>query len=133
MFRLLQYIVCIGFILTYTQHANGQSKNCTQFKNGLFKLIDPEAGVSYFKRNGRKQIEWTHTKTDSSVLIVKWIDDCTYTLTPTKETLKKAPAFPSNAMLTVHIIEVRDSSYLQVTTCNFNEMKITNEVICIKR
>lgn len=56
-----------------------------QFKNGSCKIVDKESGVSFIKRYGDRQSELSEGTKDSLTFIVNWIDDCTYTLKPTKE------------------------------------------------
>jgi hypothetical protein len=104
--------------------------DCKRFHNGTFKIVS-EQGTSIVKRKGRKQTETAEGAKDIYTLIVNWIDDCTYTLRPTRKTRKKDPGLPKNAMLTVHIIEVRENSYIQTTTANFADFKLTNEMVKI--
>lgn len=112
---------------------NGQTMDCKKFKEGTFKTL-PQDGVpeTTIVRKGNLQKEKTQGKKGSSELTVKWIDDCTYTLTPTEKTLKKSPALPKNMVLTVTITEVREHSYLQTTTSNFSDFKLTFEIFKIK-
>ncbi|MES2779756.1 MAG: hypothetical protein V4651_07625 [Bacteroidota bacterium] len=109
-----------------------QPSGCTLFKNGVFKLMDKEAGTSYIIRNGDTQMEIAEGKTDTSVLAVNWINDCTYTLTPSKKILDEYPSLPKNAQMKITIIQTTDSSYVQTSTSNFSDMVITNEVIRMK-
>lgn len=118
--------------MALSSYGYGQNLECTKFKNGLFKIVDNETGTSFIKRNGERQSEITEGKKDSTNFIVKWIDDCTYTLTPTEATRKKYQTLPSNAMLTVRIIETKNNSYTQISTSNFSDIKATNEVIKIQ-
>ncbi len=119
-------------IMTLSSYLYGQNLECNRFKNGSFKIIDSETGTSFIERNGARQSEITEGKKDSTTFIVKWIDDCTYTLTPTKETLNKYQSLPDNATLTVRIIETQANSYTQISTSNFSDIKATNEVIKVQ-
>ena len=111
----------------------GQSLNCKKFKNGTFKIpADSVAGETTIIRKGDKQTE-TIDKVDGSFeFIVKWLDDCTYTLTPTEKTFRWYPTLPKNAFLTVNIIEVKENSFLQTSSSNFDKKVQTFEVFKIK-
>lgn len=100
-----------------------QPNDCSRFRNGKFRATIK--GAPYFiERNGDLQREWVLSTTDSrrSTLHVKWISDCTYTLVPTEETLKKAPLIPKYAVLTSEIIKTTDSSYTTKVTANFSTL-----------
>ncbi|MEN9335975.1 MAG: hypothetical protein RLZZ500_962 [Bacteroidota bacterium] len=62
-------------------------KNCNNYHNGKFKLVDASSNVTYIiERKGSLQTESIVGTTDKLDFIVNWIDDCTYSLTPTKKT-----------------------------------------------
>lgn len=123
-----KYALLFSFIF-FSSCSDGQHLDCNRFTNGSFKIIDTTSGTSFIIRTGENQTEITEGNTDSTTLIVKWLNDCTYTLVPTEETRRKNPSLPVNAMLTVEIIETQLNSYIQITTSNFSDMKLTNEVI----
>lgn len=107
-----------------------QPNDCSRFRNGKFKATIK--GAPYFiERNGDLQREWVLGATDSrnSTLHVKWISDCTYTLAPTEETLKKAPHIPKYAVLTSEIIKTTDSSYTTKVTANYSTFVDTTTFI----
>jgi hypothetical protein len=119
-------------ILLYTSQLSAQSNECAKFKNGIFNLIDKKTGTSYIKRYGNRQSEITDGKKDSTTYVVKWLDDCTYTLTPTQETFKVYPFLPLDALLTVTIIKTKKNSYIQTSSANFSDKKVTSEIIKIE-
>lgn len=119
-------------LFLFTACNTGKEVNCEQFKDGTFKIEDTTNGTSYIVRNGSHQTEILSGQTDSSTFVVKWIGDCEYTLTPTAETRLQYHRLPSDAMLTIKINETKDNSYIQTTSANFSETKVTNEVIRIK-
>lgn len=122
-------IVIVLTSLSYTGIA--QTKDCSKFKNGTFKMITEE-GTYILKRSDSLQLE---TKTGSGIVmefIVKWTDSCTYTLFPTENTFKKFPSLPKNGLLTVTITETKEKSYLQTTTSNFADFKLKTEIIKIE-
>jgi len=81
------------------------------------------------KRSGSNQIEHAVNSKDTLSFIVKWIDDCSYTLTPTKGDLIKYPKMPKNTVLTVKMVSKSGNSYTQTTTTNFSNQIITSEMI----
>jgi len=107
--------------------------DCSKFRNGKFKTKArdgfPETTI---ERKDHIQIEKVKGQKGHSEMIVRWIDECTYTLTPTAETLAKQPSIPKNAILTVTIIKVKEKSYIQTTTSNFIDIELTSEIIQIK-
>jgi hypothetical protein len=134
----LTILISLFFSVSYSQTSNlskieAQKINCEIFLNGTFKIpgdsISPE---TILVRNGKYQKETTDKVEGYSEFIVNWIDNCTYTLTPTEITFKRFPGLPKNALLTVQIIEIKDNSYVQISSANFSEMKMTSEVFKIE-
>jgi hypothetical protein len=132
MFLMKSNCIFLFWFMIFGSYSYGQNLECKRFTNGSFKIVDSEMGTSFIRRNGARQSEITEGKKDSTTFIVKWIDDCTYTLTPTKKTRKNYPSLPENATLTVKIIETKDNSYIQTSTSNFSDIKATNEVIKVQ-
>ncbi|MBS1536584.1 MAG: hypothetical protein JST20_02400 [Bacteroidetes bacterium] len=128
-------IILIGIIISYNPYLNAFDKSdktldCSKFKNGTFKILNPALKGYTIKRNGNIQIE--SYKENEQVYKIEWIKDCTYTLTPTEETLKKTPNFPKTGVLTIKIIQVKPNSYIQTTSSNFSSQVQTSEIIKIK-
>ncbi|HLC82881.1 MAG TPA: hypothetical protein VJI69_03555 [Bacteroidia bacterium] len=121
------------FFFTLSTCMFGQAMDCKKFKEGTFKTLpQDDAPETTIVRKGEIQKEKTKGTRGTSELIVKWIDDCTYTLTPTEKTLKKSPGLPKNMVLTVTITDVKEHSYMQTTTCNVFDFKLTFEIFKIK-
>lgn len=122
------------FLVFFTGTVFSQDLNCSEFKNGTFMIVDPEAGNSYITRNGNVQTE----KGDSSGLEllfdVVWLDECTYTL-KVKEVLKNPQniPIPLEMVLTVHIIEVKENSYVQISTSDMFDMELESELFLIEK
>jgi hypothetical protein len=110
-----------------------QPLNCKQFRNGKFKS-EVDGRTYVVERSGSNQKEYFINTKDSltAYLTVKWLDDCTYTLTPSEETLKKTPKIPKNAMLTVSITNTTSNSYTQTSTLNFNNSTTSSLFIKIQ-
>ena len=113
---LFARVLCLCSCIPWSKPAN-----CANFKNGKFKT--KVFGSNYFiERSGNMQKEYSiHGKdTALSTLAVKWLDDCTYTLTPDEETRIRTK-LPKNALITVHIISTTSNSYEQTGTANFSD------------
>lgn len=121
------------FFISVSICALGQTMDCKKFRDGTFKTL-PQEGIpeTTITRKGSKQIEKVEGRKGHSETVVEWIDDCTYTLTPTKETLKNRPGMPENAVFTIKIVEVKENSYVQITSCNFADFKATIEIFKVK-
>jgi hypothetical protein len=125
------YALLLGLIIL-SLYSYGQQPDCKKFRNGIFKMADKEMPTLIIQRKGNKQIEIKEGKKDGPEYTVKWLDDCTYTLKPTKKTLKLYyPSLPNSATLTVRIIEVKANSYIQKSTSNFSDLEMTSEVVKI--
>jgi len=127
--KISLFAVCL-FLFNCSAHA--QSSNCKQFKNGRFK--SKVAGHTYIvERSGSIQKEYFIDMKDSLTvfLTVKWVDDCTYTLTPSEETRIKSKA-PKNALMTVSISSTTANSYIQSSTTNFSDKTYTSEFFKIE-
>lgn len=105
--------------------------NCKRFKNGTFKIYDQLSGTATIQRKGSRQIESIEGK-GTFDFKVKWLNSCTYTLTPTKETYKKMPHLPKNATITVSIIELKENSYIQVSNAPFMPEEFRCEMVKVK-
>jgi len=103
-----------------------QSSDCNQFKNGMFKTT--YKGITdIIKRSGSDQIEYFQGSSDKpDHYIVKWLDDCTYTLTPDSSTLAENKDIPRNIVFTVRITNPIKDSYTQTMTDNLGKFNITS-------
>ena len=135
---LFTVLISLIFSVRYSQTSNldkidTQKINCEKYLNGTFKIhgdsISPETIII---RNGTYQKETTDKVEGYSEFIVNWINNCTYTLSPTEITFKRFPGLPKNALLTVQIIEIKENSYVQISSANFSEMRMTSEVFKIE-
>ena len=123
-------------ILLATSNIFGQDLNCQKFKNGEFKILgDSITDECILIRKGDLQIEYYKEEGVSGALefIVHWVNDCTYTLTPTEKTLQHYGDLPKSAMLTIEILEVKENSYFQKSTINWGDFELTKEVFKVKK
>lgn len=95
--------------------------NCAKFKNGTFKLTDPKSKeVCIITRDGNKQTERMEQSDDTYDFEIAWIDDCTYTVTPTPATAQRNPEVTKSGVMTVKIIKTKKDSYTQKVTIATN-------------
>ncbi len=106
--------------------------SCRQFRDGTFRMpadsIMPETIIT---RKGAKQTEIADKKTPIES-VVKWIDDCTYTLTPTPQTIALIHGLPKGCFLTVKIIDIKGDMLVQESKWNFYREVFTTKVYKIK-
>jgi hypothetical protein len=117
--------------LLITFKINAQSLNCENFKNGTFKIID-QGRTTIVKRSGSSQLEYFNGSRVPTHYTVRWVDDCTYILTPLEDVFKKYKNTPKNAILTNKITRTTKNSYTLISTFNFSTKIFTCEVFKIK-
>jgi len=90
---------------------------CTLIRKG-------DLQIEYYKEEGKK---------GALEFIVHWVNDCTYTLTPTEKTLLHYRYLPKSAMLTIEILEVKENSYVQKSTTSCSKFELIKEVFKVKK
>jgi len=115
-------------LLLLSMNACTTSQDCQKFRNGKFMMIY-KGHTTIITRYGGTQTETLDSA--HSTLNVKWVDDCTYILTPTKETLKRRPEIHKDNFVKVEITKVNPNSYMQTSTNNFSDIVITAEIFKI--
>ncbi len=98
----------------------GQTRGCQSLHEGKFKITTKETGTTIFTRTKNLQIEENSDFGFKMIFNVTWIDDCTYVLRPKKVT-KGDPSLMGKKgnFLTIRIKDVKENSYVGVTTSNF--------------
>jgi hypothetical protein len=127
----MKFSFCILMSLLFSNVCYTQTKDCSKFRTGTFKMITKN-GTFILKRSKNLQVETEIDNKKEMTFIVKWVDSCTYTLFPTKKSFKKFPDWPKDGLITVTIIEIKPKSYIQTTTSNFADFKLTNEITLIE-
>jgi hypothetical protein len=117
------YVIWGSILLSLCITVNAQTTRCNDFHNGKFVLRGEDTElISRIERNDSLQVETV--KLDTNVIrviyIVKWIDNCVYTLTPMPEVFETHPDLPRNTFFTVRIRTKDEESYWQETTSNFS-------------
>jgi hypothetical protein len=126
-------IVFVVFIFAFTA-SNAQTLNCKKFRNGTFQMKYNKGNIAIIKRQGNVQDEFVNgAKIPTLSFIVKWIDDCTYTLTPDLVTRKKNPDMPKDATMVVKITKTTSNSYFTTSYLNADKKTIFNsELVLVK-
>lgn len=108
--------------------------SCKKFKNGTFKLTDPKSKqVCIITRNGNKQTEKMAESEEAYDFDIVWVDDCTYTVTPTAATAARNKEVLKTGTMTVKIIKAQDKSYTQsITIANNPDFKRVDEVYVVE-
>ena len=89
-------------------------KNCNTFKEGSFKITDPATKkVSIITRKGNVQKEKMEESEEVYDFDIVWIDDCTYTVSPTPATAARLKDVNKAGTMTVQITKAKDSTYVQ--------------------
>ena len=124
---LLTTLVCFSI--------SGQKLTCKDLKNGVFTIFgDSTKTQTTIIRKGNSQTEKHNESSTPLQFKVKWVNECTYTLIPSKETLKqfKESELPDIGVLTVTILEIRDNSYIQSSTSSVYNFVYTSEMFFTK-
>lgn len=125
---LLSAILTLFSILGYSQ------SKCANFKNGTFKLTDPKSKqVCIITRDGDKQTEKMEESEEAYDFDIVWIDDCTYTVSPSAATAARNPDVLKSGTMTVKIIKTKKDSYTQkVTIATDPKFSRTDEVFVVE-
>lgn len=124
------YTLCF-LAFGFTGFAQGK---CAQVREGKFKVTDPKTKkVCLITREGETQTEKLEEAEEAFTFDIKWLDDCTYTLTPTAATLARNKDVKDIGTMTVKITKVKEDSYIhQVTVANNPKFKRVDEVFMVK-
>jgi hypothetical protein len=122
-------LLTIGLLVTVKLQA--QVNDCKRFHTGTFKMTYYGKPTIIVRTETKQQQFYDGQKTPVE-FTVKWLSDCTFTLTLVKGQFDKVKAIPPNATLTMQIVKTSKNSYTQVTTANFTGQSITGEIFKVK-
>lgn len=131
--KLKTAILTLGLLLPLWGFS--QDDGCLKFKNGTFKVTDPETKkVCIITRKGDTQTERMEDSDQTYDFKITWVDNCKYTVKPTATTIERNRDVLKAGMLTVEIIKTTDSSYTQKVQVETNP-KFTryDEVYIVKK
>jgi len=120
-------------LLLFSLMGYSQGK-CDNYKNGTFKFTDPKTKkVCFITRDGNKQTEKMADSEEAYDFDIVWIDDCTYTVSPTPATSARNQDVLKVGTMTVKIIKAKDSSYTQrITVANNPKFRRLDEVFVVR-
>ena len=116
------------FFLLISSLSHAQSLTCNQFKNGTFET-SYRGKTTIIKRSDSTQVEYVKNSRIVVSFVVKWVDDCTYTLQPNQDYFNEFVDLPRNMILTVSMSKLTENSYMQTTTSNYSPVVLTTKVI----
>ncbi|GGB80942.1 hypothetical protein GCM10007424_21310 [Flavobacterium suaedae] len=125
----------LNILLLVLLPITGYGQNsCEKFKEGKFKFTDPNSQkVIIITRKGDVQTEKILDSDEIYDFNLKWIDSCTYTISPTPATIKRKKEVAELGTMTVKITPASDSSYVQVArVANSPKFKRRDEVFIIE-
>ncbi|RZJ75783.1 MAG: hypothetical protein EOO45_04520 [Flavobacterium sp.] len=130
----IKKITSVLFLLLLPFLLSAQVKDCTKFKNGKFRLKNPKTKkIAIITRDGDKQTEKMQDEPEEYDFDIKWIDACSYTVTPTPATSARNKKVVDLGTMTVTITKMTDSSYTQtVKIANYPKYRRTDEMIIVK-
>lgn len=123
----LSAILLLVSVMSYGQSA------CEKFKNGTFKFTDPATKkVCIITRDGDKQTERMEESDESYDFDLVWVDNCTYTVSPTAATAARNKDVLKSGTMTVKIIKAKENSYTQrITVANNPKFRRLDEVFLV--
>lgn len=123
-----------AFMLLFSFLGYSQSIDCSKFKDGTFKLTDPKTKkVCIITRKGDKQTEKMEDADEAYDFDIVWIDNCTYTVSPTPATAARNKEVLKAGTMTVKITKTKDDSYIQkATVANNPKFRRIDEVFVLK-
>ncbi|MXN89908.1 hypothetical protein GR160_01600 [Flavobacterium sp. Sd200] len=121
------------FILLFLPVIALSQSKCAQFREGTFKITDPKTKkVSIITRKGNVQTEKMEDAEEVYDFDIAWLDDCTYTVTPTPATAARVKDISKVGTMTVEILKAKDSSYTQrVKVASNPNLKRTDTVFML--
>ena len=110
-------------------------EGCLKFRNGTFKVTDPASKkVCIITRDGDIQTERMEDSDETYDFNIEWINDCTYTVTPTATTIDRNRDVLKAGTMTVKIVKTTDSSYTQKVRVTSNpKFRRYDEVYVVKK
>ena len=114
--------------ITLANAVRDEPLDCKKYHTGMFKISEPDFTI-ILKRTADKQYEYANGSLTPTVFNIKWKDDCTCTLTPTAETVKRH-LFGLNKgnVLTVQIVRKNTASVTQLVSANYTKVQTTSEL-----
>ena len=106
-----------------------QIKGCKSLRSGKFKLVDEYAGTTIITRTETIQREENDQYGTITEDKIKWINNCTYRLTPYKVVRNESNLDLSmDFKMEIEIVEIKENSYTRIATARRTKQTIKSEV-----
>lgn len=129
----MKNIIILLLMLVAFETAKAQINNCTRVHTGIFKLTSESSGITIITRTANTQTEDNEKFNVHASYDLIWLDSCTYELINPK-VLKGDPIYAGKPgeIITVHIIEVKEKTFVVNTTANISKLCIEREIEIIR-
>lgn len=126
--------ITLLFGLLISIAAFSQETGCSKFKNGIFRVTDPKSKkVCIITRDGNVQTEKMEDNDEVYDFDIVWLDDCTYTVTPTAATAARNKNSMKAGTMTVRITNIKGNTYIQkITVANNPKFRRMDEVFLLE-
>jgi hypothetical protein len=108
-----------------------EALDCKTLRTGTFKSII-QGKTTIMERTATTETDYLDGNVVSAIYAVKWLNDCTYTLTPTEQTIKLHPEIKKGTIFTVEIVLKNTNSYTTIVSANYTKAKNNVEVYKVK-
>lgn len=112
------YLFLLVFIFSTARNYAQKEIKCADLQKGKFVMTGPSGGEILVKRRKKIQIERYNRENQKYKFLIKWIDDCTYTLTLYKAKGKSSAKRYYGVNVTYKIVNIGED-YHEVV--NFSE------------
>ncbi len=128
-----RFMTLSAFILLGASSTFSQIPGCEKLKEGKFRIEDKVNGVSIITRAGGIQREENEQQGIIVEYLTEWLDACTFRLIPF-QVIKNDNNLnmDGDLKLEIEIVEIREGSYIQITTAWATGQNETEEVKIIK-
>ena len=118
---LVVFIFCIA--------ANLKAQDCTAYHKGYYRFTDSAGTVILIDRQKNYQYQYDRLKKIRSQFRIKWIDDCTYTITQTSTNSKTERKFNNRTMKITISLADGNNGYYYTCACLDDSDKKQNKLI----
>ena len=119
------------YLTDFNLSCKQENMDCSRLKTGKYKIEDERTGTTLIERNEEFQFEVNEKYNYNSKLKIKWLDDCTYQLSSLDEDIDPNDEM-SSIVITCTITEINDKGYVQVSSSDKSDFKLTALVEYVK-
>ena len=129
---MMKFIFVFLFILTFSSILKAQ--NCSDIKNGIFRIKSDEVNPNETILTRKKDIQIEEVKSKGIKLQyhIKWTSNCTYELSHPKVLKGDFPWASDEQVLYIKITKVTATFYSTEITSNFSDRKMVKDIFIVK-